>query len=153
MGAPVKLSTDGWNGDVNTGTVSNPSCEDSTPRDKQTMVEQVHNESLNRGNILQYRIADPKTSSIIDRKQKYFEKGENKGSDWEIGWNKCVGIPSKKKKSKPKTDLGIENTYTGHMKACSFEEKETNKLDQEGLHGMSADRNGSIQIKGLPASE
>lgn len=151
--APVKLSTDGWNGDVNTGTVSNPSCEDSTSRDKQTMVEQAHNESLNRGNILQYRPADPKSSSIIDRKQKHFEKGENKGSDWEIGWNKCVGIPPRKKKSKPKTDLGIENTYTGHMKACSFEEKETNKLDQEGLHGMSVDRNGSIQIKGLPASE
>jgi hypothetical protein len=40
--ASVKLSTEGWNGDMNTGTVSNPSCEDSTPRDKQTMLERAH---------------------------------------------------------------------------------------------------------------
>jgi len=36
------------------------------------------------------------------------------------------------------------------MKACFFEDKETHKLDQEG---MPVDRNGSIQVKGLPASE
>lgn len=148
--ASVKLSTEGWNGDVNTGTVSNPSCEDSTPRDKQTMLERAHSESLNGGNILQCRLADSKSSSVIERKQKFFEKGENKDSDWVIGWNKCVGIPMKKKKSKPKPDLGIDNTYTGHMKACFFEDKETHKLDQEG---MPVDRNGSIQVKGLPASE
>lgn len=151
--ASVKLSTEGWNGDMNTGTVSNPSFEDSTPHDKQTMLEQAHSESLNGSNILQCRLADPKSSSIIDRKQKYFEKGENKDSDWGAGWNKSVGIPMKKKKSKPKPDLGIENIYTGHMKVCSFEEKEIHKLDQEGLHGMPVDRNGTIQVKGLPAAE
>lgn len=58
------------------------------------LMEQVHNESFNRGNVLQYRIADPKSSPIIDRKQKYIEKGENKGSNWEFEWQFLCTNPS-----------------------------------------------------------
>eukprot|EP01018_Ginkgo_biloba_P011994 Gb_33971 [translate_table: standard] len=151
--AVLKLNSDVWNADDHVGSVSNPNYQDLTPCDKRTRLEQAHYESVNGGNVLQSKLAKPKSSSMVDVKWKYVKKSKSKDVSSTVVWSSCEGTTTHKKKLKTQPKIDTANAYTNPMKTNSFYAKEMHKRRKQELYGMSIHNKGNIQVVGLPAHE